>query len=126
MRERDQRHRQRRRQRSRDRRNDGKQWHHRTGGRERDGAAAVEAGEDVPAVGAGPVPQAPKPVEDPDGGFIHYASARQMDRQAQQEQLIGLILRGTQAGDDMGVGSRLTGSMFTTEMLKVLAESRKS
>ena len=77
-------------------------------------------------VGAGPVPQAPKPVEDPDGGFIHYASARQMDRQAQQEQLIGLILRGTQAGDDMGVGSRLTGSMFTTEMLKVLAESRKS
>jgi hypothetical protein len=76
--------------------------------------------------GAGPVPEAVRPVEDPDGGFIQYASARRLDRQAQQEQLIGLILRGTQASDEMGVGSRLTGSMFTTEMLKVLSDARKS
>jgi hypothetical protein len=60
-----------------------------------------------------------------DGGFIHYASARRADHQRQQEELISLILRGTQPSDQMGVGSRLTGSMFTSEMLKVLSESRE-
>ena len=38
---------------------------------------------------------------DPDGGFIQYASARQLDRQAQQEQLIGLILRGAQPAQEV-------------------------
>ena len=47
-----------------------------------------------------------------------------MDRQLQQEQLIGLILRGMQPSDQIGVGSRLTGSLFTTEMLRMLADSR--
>jgi hypothetical protein len=61
-----------------------------------------------------------------DGGFIQYASARSADHRAQQEELISLILKGTQPSDQMGVGSRLTGSLFTTEMLKVLSESRKS
>src|SRR5689334_14160804 len=56
---------------------------------------------------------------DPDGGFIQYASARRLDRQREQEALISLILRGTQPPDQLGVGSRLTGSLFTTEMLKV-------
>lgn len=61
-----------------------------------------------------------------DGGFIQYASARQADHQRQQEELVSLILRGTQPSDQMGVGSRLTGSMFTSEMLRVLSESHKS
>jgi hypothetical protein len=39
--------------------------------------------------------------------------------------MISLILKGTQPGEDMGVGSRLTGSLFTSEMLKVLSETRK-
>jgi hypothetical protein len=77
------------------------------------------------AAGAGPVTDAPKPAADPDGGFIQYASARRMDRQAQQEELISLILRGTQPADQVGIGSRLTGSMFTTEMLKLLSDARK-
>ena len=65
-------------------------------------------------------------VADPDGGFIQYASARRLDRQAQEEQLIGLILRGAQPADQTGIGSRLAGSMFTTEMLKLLSDARSS
>jgi hypothetical protein len=63
---------------------------------------------------------------DVDGGFIQYASARRLDRQAQQEELIGLILRGAQPADQTGIGSRLAGSMFTTEMLKLLSDARSS
>jgi hypothetical protein len=76
------------------------------------------------AVGVGHVTEGAKAPTDPDGGFIQYASARRMDRQLQQEQLIGLILRGMQPSDQVGVGSRLTGSLFTTEMLRMLADSR--
>lgn len=76
-------------------------------------------------VGSGTVTDPPAPAPDPDGGFIQYASARRLDRQRQQEELISLILRGTQPPDEAGVGSRLAGSMFTTEMLKVLSDSRK-
>lgn len=64
-------------------------------------------------------------VPDPeDGGFIQYASARNLDRQHQQDALVALILRGTQPSDQMGVGGRLTGALFTSEMLKVLSDSR--
>ena len=69
-----------------------------------------------------PAPAAPSE----DGGFIQYASARTADHRLQQEELISLILRGSQVSDDMGVGTRLTGSLFTSEMLKVLSEARKS
>lgn len=71
-------------------------------------------------------PLAPPPAApSEDGGFIQYASARDADHQLQQEELISLILRGSQATSEMGVGARLTGSLFTSEMLKVLSESRK-
>ena len=66
-------------------------------------------------------PAAPDPE---DGGFIQYASARNLDRQHQQDALVALILRGTQPSDQMGVGGRLTGALFTSEMLKVLSDSR--
>lgn len=69
--------------------------------------------------------ETPAPAPAPDGGFIQYASARNADHRLQQEEMISLILKGTQPSDQMGVGSRLTGSMFTTEMLKVLSDSRK-
>ncbi|HZZ31443.1 MAG TPA: transglycosylase SLT domain-containing protein [Phenylobacterium sp.] len=65
------------------------------------------------------------PAASPDGGFIQYASARAADHQLQQEQLMSLILRGSQSTAEMGVGARLTGSLFTSEMLKMLSESRK-
>jgi Transglycosylase SLT domain len=69
--------------------------------------------------------ETPAPAPAPDGGFIQYASARNADHRLQQEEMISLMLKGTQPSDQMGVGSRLTGSMFTTEMLKVLSDSRK-
>jgi hypothetical protein len=71
-----------------------------------------------------PAPAAPSE----DGGFIQYASARSADHKMQQEEMISLILKGTQGSDQMniGLGSRLTGSMFTTEMLKVLSAAQKS
>jgi len=74
---------------------------------------------------AAPVAHSPDvaPVND-DGGFIHYASARTLDRQQTQQELISLILKGTQPSDQAGVGSRLAGSLFTSEMLKVLSDSR--
>lgn len=66
------------------------------------------------------------PQADPaDGGFIQYASARQSARQREQDALIALILRGSQPADQAGVGSRLAGSLFTSEMLKVLSDSRE-
>lgn len=93
----------------------------------RDGRAAtvgeVYANLTKTAGSALPIEAAPAaPAED--GGFIQYASARRADHQRQQEALISLILRGTQPSDQMGVGSRLTSSLFTSEMLKVLSESR--
>jgi hypothetical protein len=66
------------------------------------------------------------PTDPQDGGFIQYASARRAARQREQEALVALILRGTQPADQGGVGSRLTGSLFTSEMLKVLADDRNS
>ena len=60
-----------------------------------------------------------------DGGFIQYASARRASRQQEQEALVAMILRGAQPSDQTGVGSRLTGSLFTNEMLKVLSDSRE-
>lgn len=81
---------------------------------------AKAAGPAAPAM-----PQAPRSADD-DGGFIQYASARSMDRERQQEALVALILRGSQPADQLGVGSRLASSMFSTEMLRVLSDSSES
>jgi len=78
------------------------------------------------AAGAGQAMDPAKPAPDPDGGFIQYASARRLDRQMQQEQLIGLILRGAQPSDEMGAGARFTDATSTTEMLKLLSDARTS
>lgn len=78
------------------------------------------------AAGEGLAVQEPEaPVEDPDGGFVEYASARRADRLRQEDELVSLILRGSQPADQTGVGSRLAGSFFTTEMLKLLSDARR-
>lgn len=69
---------------------------------------------------------APSTAEPDDGGFVQYASARRTARQHEQDALVAMILRGAQPADQAGVGSRLTGSLFTSEMLKVLSDSRDS
>lgn len=75
---------------------------------------------------ASPAPSTPPPADPDDGGFIQYASMRQAARKREQDALISLILRGSQPADQAGVGSRLAGSLFTSEMLKVLSDNRES
>jgi len=81
---------------------------------------AKAAGPEAPPI----APEA-APVDE-DGGFLQYASARRADRERQQDALVSLILRGSQPSDQVGVGSRLASSMFTSEMLKMLADSSES
>ncbi len=69
---------------------------------------------------------APRAPDDAPDGFVEYASARRADRQRQQEALVSMILRGSQPADQLGVGSRLASSMFTSEMLRVLSDSGES
>jgi len=67
-----------------------------------------------------------------DQGFMQYASGRRLERIHQQEAMVDLILRGSQdvgnpfaASDSssMGSGQRLASSMFSAEMLRVLADA---
>lgn len=56
-------------------------------------------------------------------GFIQYALSRHAAREQEQEALLALILGGATVGG--GRDSRsLTGSLFTSEMLKVLSDGR--
>lgn len=71
--------------------------------------------------GAGAPAAAPAPKE---SAFVQYASARQQALQKSQDAMIDLILRGSKAEDDASSGARMTGSMFTSEMLRVLSEAR--
>lgn len=76
--------------------------------------------------GSGPATTAPAG-EDPDGGFIQYASNRRLARQQQEEALVAMILHGPgSTGDAADPGSRLTGSIFTSEMLKMLSDHREA
>jgi len=59
-----------------------------------------------------------------DDGFLQYASNRREDRMRAQDALVAMILRGSQPADQLGVGTRLTGSLFTSEMLKLLSDAR--
>lgn len=74
--------------------------------------------------GAGQVTEPREAAPEPDDGFIQYASARRADRIQQQDALVALILRGSQPADQLGVGTRLTGSIFTSEMLRLLSDAR--
>lgn len=68
----------------------------------------------------GGAPAAPQKAADE--GFIRYASARRLERIQAQDAIINLVLRGP-TGPDRAAG--LSGSMFTTEMLRVLSEARQ-
>jgi hypothetical protein len=76
------------------------------------------------AAGSGDAIQPPSPPVEDDGGFVQYASARREDRLRAQDAVVAMILRGSQPADQLGVGSRLAGSLFTTEMLRVLSDAR--
>ncbi|HEY3695259.1 transglycosylase SLT domain-containing protein [Phenylobacterium sp.] len=65
-----------------------------------------------------------------DDGFVQYASARNRERQRDQDVVVEMILRGPQGLDPMAGGSSgssgsgLAGSLFTSEMLRLLADAR--
>jgi hypothetical protein len=61
-----------------------------------------------------------------DEGFIRVASGGLSTRQQEQQALISLILNGTDGVPGAERGGRLTGSIFTSEMLKLLSDSRQS
>jgi hypothetical protein len=75
--------------------------------------------------GGGAVATAPKAAA-PDDGFIQYASARRAERLRDQNAMVDMILRGSQSPDSPNASSttHLTGSLFSSEMLRVLAEAR--
>lgn len=84
--------------------------------------------------GATRVTEQPDTVKLPEGdqGFMQYAGGRRLERIRQQEAMVDLILRGSQdaanpfggsGGSSMGGGQRLASSMFSAEMLRVLAEA---
>jgi hypothetical protein len=58
-----------------------------------------------------------------DGDFTQYASARRLQRMEQQQAMIDIILRGGQSPQSAGAGQRLSGSLFSSEMLRVLSEA---
>ncbi|NBU27703.1 MAG: lytic transglycosylase domain-containing protein, partial [Caulobacteraceae bacterium] len=58
-----------------------------------------------------------------DQGFLQYAG-RRGDRQAQEDALVALILRGSQAPNGQSGSSSLAGNMFSAEMLRVLSQSQ--
>ena len=61
----------------------------------------------------------------PDGGFIQYASARRAEAMREQEVLVDFILRGSQPAEGAGAGQRLGGSLFSSEMLRMLSDARE-
>lgn len=74
-----------------------------------------------------PAPTAPET----DQGFVQYATGRRLERIQQQQELVSLILRGPQDADDGfsfasnsgSSASRMTSSMFSSEMLRVLSDA---
>ena len=65
----------------------------------------------------------------PDQGFLQYASARRLDRMAQEEAMIEMVLRGPQTPDLSGSnagsgGGNVASSMFSADMLRVLSDAR--
>ncbi len=74
----------------------------------------------------------PVQTPDTDQGFVQYATGRRLERIQQQQELVSLILRGSQDADSgfgfgAGGGSssaqRMTSSMFSSEMLRVLSDA---
>jgi len=58
-----------------------------------------------------------------EGAFVQYASARRLQRLEQEEAMTQMLLRGRDSGEG---GGGLAGSMFTSEMLRVLSASREA
>ena len=77
-------------------------------------ANLTKTGGDLPAVKAAPQP------------YLQYASLKGLSAQQEQEALIAFILGGKDGESSEATGRQWSGSMFTSEMLKILSDSRKT
>ena len=68
-------------------------------------------------------PAAPQQPAEPQ--FVQYASARRTEIQEQERMLVDMLLRGPE-DPDQGDGMSLGGSLFSTDMLRVLSDARQS
>jgi hypothetical protein len=64
---------------------------------------------------------APEPA--PQADFTQYASARRVDRIAQEQALVDLVLRGPEQPDQTS-GASLVGSLFSADMLRAITVAR--
>jgi hypothetical protein len=60
----------------------------------------------------------------PSADFIQYATARRIDRVAQEQALIDMVLRGPEQPDQATPMGGLSTSLFSAEMLRVLTTAR--
>lgn len=83
-------------------------------------ASVAEVYANLTRTGGEGTPPPARAAEPDTRAFIQYASARRSERLEQQQALTAMLLRGR---DGAPGSASLTGSLFTTEMLKVLSES---
>lgn len=77
-------------------------------------------------VGEGPAIDRPSTADLGLGGYIQYASGDRAAQLRNENALVAMILGDGKGELSEGAGGRLTGALFTSEMLKVLADSRES
>jgi len=92
----------------------------------RDGrpASVLEVYDTLTRGASAPVPTVQPPAAEP--GFIQYASARRTEMEEQEHMLVDMLLRGPLdpgEGDSDSGGLGLGGSLFSTDMLRVLSEA---
>ena len=58
----------------------------------------------------------------PQADFVQYAGARRIDRIAQEQALVDMVLRGPETPDQPSLGG-LAGSMFSGEMLRAFTQA---
>ncbi len=68
---------------------------------------------------------APAAVQPRETGYIEWASERRTQTREQERMLVEMLLRGPAEPEESG-GDGLSRSMFSSDMLKVLAEARES
>jgi hypothetical protein len=85
-------------------------------------ATVAEVYANLTAAGpSGGPPVAPATSDQPEQGFVQYASARQADRQRAEQMAVAMVLRGPESDDDAGMALKAANGMFSTEMLRALS-----
>ena len=76
----------------------------------------------APNLAGGVVTQTAAAAPPPQADFVQYAGARRIDRIAQEQALVDMVLRGPETPDQPSLGG-LAGSMFSGEMLRAFTQA---